>query len=243
MNQLDLFDELTYIDDDLILEAHEMPAKRQHLQLGGLRRIAMLAAAVMLLVVTTVATGGDFGIPRPKGWVSGNASTVCDIDYENQAIIVHDEGVYAIEKFGPPTVPAVSVTTAHAAEMRTETECMGQQIQIIQEAMILMPDGVCQYKAQITEGTDTVVAVMDNIINGVAGEIANIRYTVSVLVTEEHDSYWRQTTPGPDGMVWSLLQNWNAFLPSQLNYDFPLGVDARFPDMKYNYDGRNSALE
>lgn len=243
MNQLDLFDELTFIDDDLILEAHETPAQRRFFPVGSLRRAAVVIAAVMLLVVTTVASGGDFGIQRPKGWVMGNSTGTCDMDYENQTIIIRDEGVYALHQLAIPDIPAVSITTAHATEMRTETECMGQQIQIIQEAMILMPDGVCQYKAQITEGTDTVVAVMDNLVDGVAGEIANIRYTVSVLVDEDHDSYCRQTTPGPDGKVWSLLQNWNVFLPSQLNYDFPLGVDARFPDMKYNYDGRNSALE
>ena len=241
MNEFELFDELTFIDDDLILEAHETPVR--HIRFGGVRKAAVLIAAVMMLVVTTVATGGDFGIPRPKGWISGNAATVCNTDYENKVLTVHDEGVYSIEKFGPPTVPALSVTTANATQMRTEAECMGQQIQIIQEAMILMPDGVCHYKAQITEGTDTVTAVMDNRIDGVAGEIANIRYTVSVLVDEEHDTAWRQTTPGPDGKVWSLLQNFNVFLPTQLTYDFPVGVDARFPDMKYNYDGRNSAVE
>ncbi len=243
MNQMDLFDELTFIDDDLILEAHEKPASWPHLRLGGLRKAAVLIAAVMLLVVSALATGGEFGVPRPQGWVRGNATTRYDTDYENQAMIIHDMGVYAIQHGEEANVPAITLTRAHATEIWSKTECQGYQIQIIQEAMILMPDGKCHYKAQVTEGTDKVVAVMDNLLDGVAGEIANVRLTVCVLTPEGDQDYDRHTIPGPDGMEWTLLQTWNGFLPTQVGTDFPVGVDARFPDMQYNYDGRDSAVE
>ena len=58
MNELDLFDELTFIDERLILEAHETPARRHHF--CGVRRAAVLIAAVMMLVVTTVAGDWEF---------------------------------------------------------------------------------------------------------------------------------------------------------------------------------------
>ena len=43
MTELDLFDELTFLDDELILEAHEVPA-RKIIRFRGLRRVAVLVA-------------------------------------------------------------------------------------------------------------------------------------------------------------------------------------------------------
>lgn len=236
MNEMDLFDELTYIDDGLILEAQVTPVRRP-LRFRGLRKAAVLAAAVMLLVAGTVMASGDFGVPRPRGWVRSNSSTNFNTDQEHQALIVHDRGVYALDD-GDADVPALSITKANATELSTETECQGQQLQIIQEAMILMPDGQVLYKANVTEGADTVIAVMDNRVDGVVGQIVHVRCTVAVLTEDTGDYFGRMTTPGPDGKVWTKLQGWSIFLPAQIGYDYPTGVDFRFPDMQFNYDGR-----
>lgn len=239
MNEMELFRQLTDIDDDLILEAHETPEGRSHLHFGGLRRAAVLLAAVLLMLVTVVAADGGFGVLRPSGWVRGTFDTDFESDYENRVMIVRESGTYQVE--GNLVAPAESLTRAQATEFWTSTVCDGQMIQIIQEAVILMEDNHCEYKSQVTEGFGEVVAVMDNLVDGVAGEICNVRLTVAVL-TEESESYdGRQSTPGPDGKVWVLLQNWNFFLPTQLDYEYPSGVDFRFPDMQYNYDGRGSA--
>lgn len=36
---------------------------------------------------------------------------------------------------------------------------------------------------------------------------------------------------------WTRIQARNVFLPTQIGYQLPLGIDARFPDMQYYYDG------
>lgn len=236
MKELEFFDAMTEIDDAYVLEAHETADHRSPIRFSGFRRAAVLAAAVMMLVVTTMATG-DFGVIRPKGWVRGNSTTSFDMDRENRIMTVYDGGTYALDD-GPDDTPAESLTRASAEQILTETECHGQELQIIQEAMILMDDGRVEYKAQITEGTDKVIAVVDNQVDGEPGEITNVRCTVAVLTEEADQDAWRQSTPGPDGKSWTLLQTWSAFLPTQLGYDYPQNVDFRFPDNQFNYDGR-----
>lgn len=241
MKELDFFDAMTEIDDAYVLEAHESAAHRSTAWFGGFRRAAVLAAAVMMVVVTVVATGGDLGILRPSGWVRGDVGMDFDMDYENRVMIIQDSGTYNVE--GDQDIPAESITEASATQLRTETVCQGEQVQIIQEAMILMDDGHSEYKSQVTEGTDAVVAVMDNLVDGMPGMICNVRLTVAVLTEEADSIYGRQTIPGPDGKIWVLLQNWNMFLPTQLHFEYPVNVDFRFPDMQYNYDGRGSAAD
>lgn len=235
MKELELFDAMTEIDDAYVLEAHETPV-RKPIRFRGLGRVAVIAAAVMALVITTTATGG-LGIARPRGWIRGNTTTSYDMDQENRIMAVYDRGTYAIDN-GPDDTPAESRTLASAEQIRTESECQGQQLQVIQEAMILMDDGSVEYKAQVTEGTNTVIAVMDNLVDGKPGDIANVRCTVAVLTAEADQDPWRLSTPGPDGHSWTLLQSWSAFLPTQLGYEYPQNVDFRFPDRQFNYDGR-----
>ena len=235
MNELDIFDGLTFIDDDLILEAQEAPAPKT-IRFRGLRKVVLIAAAVMMLVMSAMASGGDFSILRPSGWVKGTGATSYDMDSENQMVIVNDQGIYNPCK-GYADIPALTVGKLRATEIWTKTNCSGQQLQVIHEAILLMPDGQTQYKAQITEGTDAVIATMDNVVDGVAGEIMHVRCTVSILAEtdEELGSY---AVPAYDGKSWVLLQNWNVFLPTQLSTPYPKNVDFRFPDTEKNYDGR-----
>ena len=236
MTELDLFDELTFIDEDLILEAHEAPVRRP-LQLRGLRIAAVIAAAVMMLTVSAMAGGGNFSILRPSGWVNGTGATSYDMDMEAQQVIVNDEGIYNPCK-GYSNIPALTVGKLHATRIWTKTNCSGQQLQVIHEAILLMPDGQTQYKAQVTEGTDAVVAAMDNVVDGIAGEIMHVRCTVSILTDETDEDLGSHAVPASDGKSWVLLQNWNVFLPTQLKTPYPKNVDFRFPDTMKNYDGR-----
>lgn len=235
MTELDLFDELTFIDDDLILEVQETPDQKP-IRFRGLRKAAVLAAAVMMLVVSVMASGGDFSILRPSGWVNGTGATSYDMDNEKQMVIVNDQGIYNPCK-GYSNIPTFTVGKLHAAGIWTETNCSGHQLQVIHEAILLMPDGQTQYKAQITEGADAVIATMDNVVDGVAGEIMHVRCTVSIL-TETDEDLGARAVPASDGKSWVLLQNWNVFLPTQLSTPYPKNVDFRFPDTQKNYDGR-----
>ena len=62
MTELDLFDELTFLEDDLILEAHEVPA-RKIIRFRGLRRVAVLVAAVMTVIALSLsAVAGDWDV-------------------------------------------------------------------------------------------------------------------------------------------------------------------------------------
>ena len=89
MTELDLFDELTFLEDELILEAHELPA-RKTIRFRGLKRAAVIAAAVLILVVGSVAASGDFGISRPRGWIPGSSYTNYNADPKTQTMTVRD---------------------------------------------------------------------------------------------------------------------------------------------------------
>lgn len=221
MKELDLFDAMTDIDDVYVLEAHESAAHRSPARFGGFRRAAVLIAAVMMMVATVMAGRGSNAL-RPSGWVMGNSTTRFDSDGTTE--FVRDEGIYAVDE---REIPAISYTRADTQQIETKTTCEGEQIQIILEAMILMEDDHCEYKAMTDEGRDEITVVMDNNVDGETGTIMNVRNTVSVL--------------GEDG--WTLLQTWNAFLPTQIGFEYPSGIDFRFPDMQYNYDGRGSASD
>ena len=236
MTELDLFDELTFLEDELILEAHELPA-RKTIRFRGLKRAAVIAAAVMMLVVGSAVASGDFGISRPRGWTPGSSETNYNSDPKTQTMTVRDEGIYTVDGI-EGELSTLTITKAHKSEFSTEASCDGQQLQVIQEAMILMPDGNVAYKTNVSEGINTVIAVLDNQVDGELGEITHVRCTVAVLTEDTGDYFGRKTTPGPDGKVWAKLQGWSAFLPAQLHYDYPANTDFRFPDMQFNYDGR-----
>ena len=201
MTELDLFDELTFLDDDLILEAQEVPA-RKLIRFRGLRRVAVLIAAVMLLVVGSVTANGDFGISRPRGWIPGSSYTNYNADPKTQTMTVRDEGIYTVDGI-EGELSAFTITKAKKSELSTEASCDGQQLQVIQEAMILMPDGTVAYKTNVSEGINTVIAVLDNPGDGELGEITHVRCTVAVLTEDTGDYFGRKTTPGPDGKVWA----------------------------------------
>ena len=84
------------------------------------------------------------------------------------------------------------------------------------------------------------------------GEIMDGRYAVGDMIPSENELAARFATSRvtvrkslqiktEDG--WRELEWGNCYLPTQIGFEVPYGLDARFPDMRYNYDGRNSAVK
>lgn len=167
MNHFELFDELTDIDDDLILEAHEVPvSRRPYARLGGLRRAVVVIAAVMALVVTVVAAGGDLGVVSPI--VRYHSSHYWyESSHMEQSDTVHVNG----------TDYSYHIYTTHSpdravASMRLAS---GETLEVTYEAEILMPDGTVERKTVTKQGTDRVIVFMTNEVEGESGTILKTR--------------------------------------------------------------------
>lgn len=223
MNELDLFDALTFLDDELILEAHETPV-RKPLRFRGLGRAAVIAAAVMmLLMMTAVAGDWDFKAEQiaqtyatePNTstiWVKDGVWYQADNDYFLRNGL--EIGYVLSEVFSPQ-------------ELQYYVFCEGESIRVTLEAMILMEDQRLEYKKVTSTQADQVSLIMDNYVNGEEGTIVHVRRTLEFPVYDE----------------WVCLAYGYCYLPTQIGFEVPYGLDARFPDMRYNYDGRNSAVK
>lgn len=174
MNHMELFDELTYIDDDLILEAHEVPAsRRSYDRFGGLRRAAAVLAAMMVLVVTVVATGGD--LPAVSEKLLGDSIHSVDIAWHSGESRVYQEESGAIEVDGSEYGYLIYTTygaSRGVASMKLES---GETLEVVFEAGLVMPDGTLQYKTVSKQGVDRVAVFMTNQLGGSYGSITSIR--------------------------------------------------------------------
>lgn len=226
MTELDLFDELTFLDDDLILEAHET-STRQPIRFRGLRKAALIAAAVMLLVtlsLTAVAenSGLSPGILHEKYAEDGSYSHIwhglgkcCGVYSEDLEI---DRTPYHFDY--------AYVCRINRAE--TYTVCKGQNLRVILDATILMPDHSVEYKSVTTEGTDAITMELDSLVDGEAGLLVCVRSRIFIL-----------SESGRSGaQTWENAGEYRHYLPSALGFQIPNGVDVRFPDSKFTYDGR-----
>lgn len=217
MNEFDLLDELTSIDDDLILEAHETPVRRP-LRFRGLRKAAILAAAVMVLVVSAVAGDWNFNAAR----IARTYATEPDTGH----IWVEDGVWYRVDNNS--IYPNGQKDHYVLSEVFTPDElqyyvvCEGHSIKVTLEAMILFGDDRVEYKQVSSTQTDQVSLMMDNYVNGEAGTIIHVRSSLEIKVKDE----------------WKEYHGGHCYLPTQIGFKVPYGIDARFPDMQYNYDGR-----
>ena len=220
MNELDLFDELTFIDERLILEAHETPVRRHHF--GGVRRAAVLIAAVMTVIALALtAVAGDWEI-TPVALYEKYASN------ENFYYLWHSRGkCYGIQDnehiLDDVTYQMDYAHVCTTTRAQTYTVCEGAELLVRLEAMILMPDDRVVFKSVHAEGTDSVLLELDHMVDGEAGILVHVRSLIFI----------------PDTPV---KEYHSHYLPQALGFEIPVGVDARFPDMKYNYDGRNSEV-
>lgn len=223
MNEFELFDELTFIDDDLILEAHETPVR--HIRFGGVRKAAVLIAAVITVVALSLtAVAGDWEI-TPVALYEKYASN------ENICYLWHSRGMcYGIRdeelELDDSTYKMVYSHVCTTTEAQTYIVCEGAELLVRLEAMILMPDDRMEFKSVRAEGKDSVQLELDHMVDGEAGILVHVRTLVFI-----------PNTP--------VKEHYSHYLPQALGFEIPVGTDARFPDMKHdnNYDGRNSAVE
>lgn len=225
MKRMELFDELTYIDDAFILEAHETPVPRH--SRFTLRRAAVLLAAVVTVLgmsVAAVATMTEdwklrlfllwdhYSFREDTGYFDHHGGVSCDIhtvswNADEEKILCSMMNVYQEDR---------AVTYAASD---------GVTLEVKLEAMVLGNDGIVRYKSRTIQGDGEVTVILDNVIAGEAGTILHVRSTVSALDTEE----------------WIPLYQARNYYPQDFGFQIPVGTDARFPDTKYgNYDGRFS---
>lgn len=226
MNELDLFDELTFIDDDLILEAQETPS-RNPIKFRGLRKIAVLAAAVMAAItlsLTAVAERSEIspGILHEKYARDDNYSYLWHglgkcygVSSQNEEIV---DTKYHIDYS--------HVCTATRAE--TYTVCKGANLRVTLEATILMPDNSVEYKFVAAEGADAVTMELDHMVDDKAGTLVCVRSRVFILSASGRSEV----------QSWHEAGEYLHYLPTALGFQIPNGVDVRFPDSKFTYDGR-----
>ena len=228
MTELDLFDELTFLEDDLILEAQELPA-RKTIRFRGLKKAAVLAAAMMVLLAMTMTvvagnSGMNPGILHEKYARSDNYSYIWHghgkcygVDSDNVEV---DRTAYHIDYS--------HVCTAARAE--TYTVCTGANLRVTLEATILMPDNSVEYKFVAAEGTDSVTMELDHMVDGEAGTLVYVRSRIFIQSASS-----RSGAP-----QWQMEGEHFHYLPQAVGFQLPNGVDVRFPDSKFTYDGRGS---
>ena len=227
MNEFDLFDELTFIDDDLILEAQEAP-KRKIIRFRGLRRAAVIAAAVMTLVtlsLTAVAENSAItpGILHEKYAEDDNHSHICHGGGKCYGVSSRNEEINGREYH----IDYSHVCTTTRAE--TYTVCKGANLRVTLEATILMPDNSVEYKFVAAEGMDAVTMELDHLVNGQAGMLVFVRSRIFILSASGRSGFEK----------WELAGEHPHYLPTALGFKVPNGVDVRFPDTKFTYyDGR-----
>lgn len=217
MNEFDLFDELTFIDDDLILEAHETPS-RKPIRFRGLRKVAILAAAVMVLVMSAVAGDWNFYAARIAQTYATEPNT--------GRIWIEDGVWYHVDNeyfcMNGQEIDFMLSEVFSPQELQYYAVCNGESIRVTLEAMILMEDERMEYKKVTSTQEDQVSLTMDNYANGEAGTIINVRRSLEIKVNDE----------------WLEFDGGYCYLPTQIGFKVPYGLDTRFPDMQYNYDGR-----
>lgn len=212
MNKYDLFDALGGVDEDLL----ERSERKAHKRLS-LRKPLIAAAAVMLMVISVFALE----------WSHSATGLVKTFDEENRGHswtknktwhLVEDNRIYD----NGQDIRYVHAQVFTRDDLDYYVECDGETLKATLEAMILMEDGRMEYKQ--TESTDTgsLSLTMDSIVGEEAGTIISVRTRLLYEI----------------GGVWEIVWERYSYLPSHVGFEVPYGIDPRFPDMQYNYDGR-----
>lgn len=229
MNDFELFDSLTDIDDAFILEAHEVPASRwSYSRFGGLRRAAVLIAAVMVLAVTVMATGGD--LPIAPGIVWGEMYSMVSIDWTGGDTRVFQEDSGAIEVDG--TEYGYHLYTTHGSMRAVASMDLdsGENLEVVFEAYLLMPDGTREYKILSKQGTGHVAVFMTNQIDGKFGSILTIRASFYRLTQTGERLLVRSWTNSleqrSDGIITSDGASYWTEEPAEAQAVLPEGSDA-----------------
>lgn len=222
MKPMDLFDELTYIDEGFVLEAHETPAPR-HSRLT-LRRAAVLLAAVIAAVVMSVAAVATMTEDMDAKLLSLWSEMAKDGYYgyfgydDNYRYELHRY----MEELDDREVEIGLVHFYNLSHAELRVFCEGETLEVKLEAMVLMDDGQVKYKSRTIQGDGEVTVTVDNLIAGEPGVIVHLQRTISLL--------------GQEG--WMAFSSRSNSIAGEFGYQVPIGTDIRFPNKRYNYDGR-----
>lgn len=221
MKPMDLFDELTYVDEAFILEAHETPAAGQthfcFCRVGALLAAVIAVVAMSVAVVATMTEDLDFRVQylwrryvdKGIGYMGLEGNTWIELD----SVAVELDDREAI-------VDSYCAFTPENAKVFAS--CDNETLEIKLEAMILMEDGQVHYLQNTVQGEGTALAQLGNLISGNEGTLIHVRHTILV-----HGQ-----------VIEAFVYPKTRYLPPTFGFRIPVGTDPRFPDMKENYDGR-----
>ena len=212
MNEYDLFDAFGGIDEELLERSERKAIKRL-----SLRKPLIAAAAVMLLVISVFAVD----------WSLSATGLVKTFNEENRGYMWTRNKTWSMVEDNRIHDNGQDIRYVHAQVFTRDdldyyVECDGKTLKATLEAMILMEDGHMEYKQTELTDTDSLSLTMDSTVGEEEGTIISVRTRLLYEYAE----------------VWEIVWERYSYLPSHAGFEVPYGIDPRFPDMQYNYDGR-----
>ena len=216
MNEYDLFDAIGGIDDELLERSERRTVRKL-----PIRKALIAAAAVMMMVLSVCAFDWSHS-------AIGLVKTYYEEDFTR--IWVKNKTWYLVDDYdihvNGRDIRYVYAQVFTRDELDYYLECDGETLKVSLEAMILMADGRMEYKQTELTNTDSLSVMMDSTVGTEKGTIITVRCRVLYEI---------------DG-VWEIGSERYNYLPQHIGFEIPYGIDPRFPDMQYNYDGRVPAV-